>query len=153
GWDVQGTIRDGDFYSAWLGGTHNPNDWFAGVIEYPSARHTLLNPEARSVALGTYAADNAIGALISAYAFFDPADVGKASERVLDQLRAARTRRGATGKVAQIKIGGMASALDHLRAREEPDSVMNGLLHQVTAEYQRGAGAFVIDTQSIDDIR
>lgn len=153
GWDVQGTILDGGFYAMWLGGVRRPDDWVSGVLEFPSARYTLLNPGMHSIAIGPHFGDGSVGAIITAFALPDEHDISKTVREVAEHLRVSRVRGGVSGPVAVTNLRGIPDALNDLRAaRREPDDVINRLLQQVTTEQERGATAFLIHTQRFDAI-
>ena len=94
GWDVQGTIRDGNFY-AWLeGGTTDAHQLLDAVLERPLARSVLLDPEARQIAIGAAlgAKGHGLRALITTYEFFRSNDGELASKKLLERI--VRERRG-----------------------------------------------------------
>lgn len=154
GWDVEGTILAGGLYAMWLGSVHGPGDWVAGVLEFPAARYTLLNPTSRALALGPQFDRGIVGAVVTTYALHDDQDLTRSVSEVVDHLRAARTRSGVNGPVLVQSLPGLPGVMSELRGgRREPDRVLHRLLEQVTTDQQRGATAFLVHTQRLEAIQ
>lgn len=96
GWDVQGTVRHGRVTGAFAAQSQDVGDLLGAALEEPSGRYTLLDPEARAIAIGpvahTEGDSTLLGALIGTYSFFDEKeDHAAAEEAAYEKLvRAAR---------------------------------------------------------------
>jgi hypothetical protein len=74
GWDVAGTIRSGQLYVERVAPTRDANVWLDLALERPFGRFTLLDPDARRVAIGPAmppAGAMGLGAVVTTYAMFD----------------------------------------------------------------------------------
>ncbi len=95
GWDVDGLVRVGDSASIIAQGATGPTSIVDLVLESPSRREALFNPEVRRVAVGLVLdpGSRSVGALFGAYALIDPARHGQEAAdfvALLTRLRAAR---------------------------------------------------------------
>ncbi|HXX48662.1 MAG TPA: hypothetical protein VEN47_10560, partial [Myxococcota bacterium] len=77
GWDIgAGAIREARIAFALVGPTDDASQWISSVMAEPASRSVLTDPSIRVVAFGSFMtpAPPLIGATLTGYAFFDPAD-------------------------------------------------------------------------------
>ena len=77
GWDVEGgTIKDGHFFLGAVAPTHDATTWLGYALERPLGRMSLLDADARVIAIGPAVLEGAsgLGAVVTTYALFDSAD-------------------------------------------------------------------------------
>jgi hypothetical protein len=151
GWDVQGTIRSGDFYSAALSGSLDPRRWLGFMLEQPSARRVLLDPAARSIAIGpdVRAEQQTVGALISTYAFYDSDDHRADLAQFVAQLNERRRGLG----LGPVKLGNapeLVSAVREVKTSHNPENALQNALQQVVNREQRGVEGFYIEANDLD---
>lgn len=106
GWDVEGTIRQGDFMSALVAGSEDASRWVDYALEMPLGRRVLLAPSARSLAVGPVTENGLLASVVSTYAFFESDDHTADVERVHAMLASARAakRLPAHAKAAPSKV-------------------------------------------------
>lgn len=92
GWDVEGLIRHGDFYATLTGGTNDASALLDYTLDAPSARTTLLSPEASQIAVGAPPFDRVggLGMVATTYSFFGSYDHRADAQRIFDRLTGAR---------------------------------------------------------------
>jgi hypothetical protein len=96
GWDVDGTIKRGNLFSALLSGTTDANDWLDYALEVPMGRFTMLGTEARQMAIGVSTPSEAggLGAVVTTYDMFTGNDHRVDAALVFRQIEKARMGRG-----------------------------------------------------------
>jgi hypothetical protein len=96
GWDVDGTIKRGNLFSALLSGTTDANDWLGYALEMPMGRFTMLGAEARQMAIGvsTPSEVGGLGAVVTTYDMFTSNDHRADAALVFRQIEKARMARG-----------------------------------------------------------
>lgn len=151
GWDVQGTIRSGDFYSTALSGSLDPKRWLGYVLDQPSARRVLLRPEARSIAIGTDLRPKAqtVGALVSTYSFYEQDDHRAELEQFIALLNRQRLGLGhVAAKVTQAPE--LAQAVLTVKTNHNPEAALEFALEQVVAREQHGVEGYYIEANDLN---
>ncbi|MDF2694228.1 MAG: hypothetical protein K0S65_2611 [Labilithrix sp.] len=155
GWDVEGTIRKGNFFGTMLTGTKDPARWTEYALEHPLGRLSLLEPDARQIAIGVAPPDDVggIGAVVTTYAFFGNENHQANSARVMARLGEERAARKLAAPTA---LGDLPTLVTEARlvnaGQREP---MAALGHALDAESQRlgqSMRGWVIVTNDLDDL-
>lgn len=94
GYDVKGMIRHGGFFAAERAGTNDASRWLERAFEMPMARHTLLDPGARKLAIGASASDGMLVSILTTYAMFETEDHKPDILKLQDLVTAERAKRG-----------------------------------------------------------
>lgn len=96
GWNVAGMIREGNFYFEALGGTNDVGDVVNALLDEPTARHVLMNRDARHIAIGPVllGSGGGIGAVLTTYSFFETNDHRADETAVFERIAAARRGKG-----------------------------------------------------------
>lgn len=153
GWDVQGTIRTGDFYSNQLSGSLDPKRWLGFMLDQPSARRVLLDPAARSIAIGPDVRPEArsIGALISTYAFYESDDHAADIERFLSNLNEHRRSLG----LPPVKVTSapeVTRAVRSVKQHHNPEGALQTAMEQVVSRAQRGVEGYYIEANDLNHV-
>jgi uncharacterized protein YkwD len=154
GWDIQGgTIRNGNFYSNQLSGSLDPRRWLGFMLEQPSARRVLLDPQARAIAIGpTVQAKTAtIGALVSTYQFYGSDDHQQDVQRFLSQLNERRRGLGLPA-VQVVADADLNKAVKSVKTTHDPEGALSTALHQVVEREQHGVEGFYIEATDVDHV-
>ncbi len=93
GWQVEGRVRAGHFTSGWTADTASEAGLIGTVLERPSAREALLDPDVRTVAVGAVREEGRLGAVFGTYAFLEAAAPGAEAAAVMRRIDEARSRR------------------------------------------------------------
>jgi hypothetical protein len=157
GWDVSaGTIRDAHLAVSMTDTTPSPGEWLALLMEDPIARAVLLDPEARSAAIGA-AWDPAHGAftgLAVTYELFEGADLSSARDHVVTSLIRARAARGVTTPPTLVRdLPPLAEAAAAVQAGRAPGAALDRALRQTVDRVGRGARAWLVEGLSLDALR
>ena len=96
GWDVDGTIKRGNLFSALISGTSDANDWLDFALEVPMGRFTMLGAEAKQIAVGVPASADVggLGAVVTSYDMFTSNDHRADAAMVFRAIEKARLSRG-----------------------------------------------------------
>jgi hypothetical protein len=129
GWDVPGPIRDAHLVS--FRGTRGDNapSFLSELLFFPSTRSTLLDPDARRVAVATMqdGKSQAVLGLVTTYSIFEPKNHAATETDLLDELDRQRQARG---KKPIERVGG-----------EEVDRVLEPIMAKLTrGEMTPGGG-------------
>jgi hypothetical protein len=137
GYEVGGTIQKGEFFAALLHGAADASRWLDYALDSPMGRHTLLDPQARALAVGPLPTRDAggVGALVTSYAFFGSADHRADVTRVHARLARERRARGVPvhARVAASQAVRAEAARVHAGKRE----AMSGLEWALANESDR----------------
>jgi hypothetical protein len=143
GWDVEGgLIKDGNFYSGLLYGRTSAAAWVDDAKDTPSARLTILDPRASSVAIGAISAEGGagLGALVATYTFWGQTDHQADVKRLLQRVNAARAQKNLAPVGMLPESASLKQIMGKVAAGEtEP---MEGLNEAMTnAAYATGGSA------------
>lgn len=94
GWQVDGPVRAGHFTSGWTAEAASEGGLIATVLERPSGREALLDPDIRAVAVGAVRKEGRVGAVFGTYAFLEEASPGAEAEALVRRIDEVRARRG-----------------------------------------------------------
>jgi hypothetical protein len=153
GWDVVGgTIRGGQFFLGAVAPTNDATMWLGTTIERPIGRLTLLDPDARQIAVGPSILESArgLGAAVTTYALFETEDHAADEAMFLGRIKEARLARGL---VAPLRIPTSAEVrkLTASVRREEltPRGALNEILTSVSAQSGTASYGYVIETNDL----
>jgi len=155
GWDVQGTIRDGNLYAALLSGTGDANAWLDYALEMPMGRFTMLEAAARQIAIGVAppGTTGGIGAVVTTYQFFGGSDHRAEAARVFDLMKRTRAARGlpAPAAIPGTKALGMQAALVNSGEKDAYDA-LNTALGMERDRLRRSVRGWVVATNDLDSL-
>ncbi len=155
GWDVGGAIRRGSVTACALGPTLDAAQWLAAALDAPAGREVLLDPESRVIALGPLVTREppVLGALVSAYTFFDGDDHAADVERVLERIRAARTGLGfeAPQRLRAIDADTEAHAREVQSGDATPAVALSNLMNAGVRSLQRSVRGMYVETHDLGD--
>ena len=157
GWDVQGgVIRNGAIIATLIVDSLDAERWVADALAQPSGRIVLLDPDARTLALGAAlnANPNVLAAVALTYAFFEPeSKPGERAMRVLERLARVRKARGLGRTVLVRDAPGVAEQLAVIqRGERTPSDAMHAAMERASSELRVPIGGFVWETQDLDMI-
>lgn len=153
GWDVEGMIRDGDFYASLLSGNGDGNAWIDYALESPMGRHTMLAPSAKQIAIGVPPKDTigGTGALVTTYAFFGSEDHAGDAQRVLLRLQRARLARGLSKPIPIKGLDRMKAQAALVRLGQKDAYVaLNDALTEERDRSGVGVKGWVVGTHDIE---
>jgi hypothetical protein len=153
GWDINGTIRTGNFYSDMLSGSLDPKRWLGFMLDQPTARRVLLDPQARAIAIGpdVRAQSLSVGALVSTYAFYESDDHHADIERFISHLNERRQGLG-LGPVKLSTAPEVARAVQSVKTDHDPNAALQTALEQVVARAQHGVEGYYIEATDLDHV-
>ena len=154
GWDIQGsTIRNGDFYSNQLTGSLDPRRWLGFMLEQPSARRVLLDPQARAIAIGpnVHPQSLTVGALVSTYTFYASDDHRADIERFVSRLNERRQGLGLSA-VKVTPAPELAKAVQSVKTSHDPEAALQTALQQVVSHTQHGVEGYYIEATDVDHV-
>jgi hypothetical protein len=156
GWDVEGgTIRNGGFFLGAVAPTRDAMVWLESAVQRPSARMTLLDPDARVIAVGPAipAGMPGLGAAVTTYSLFESEDHAADEALFLARIKAARAALG-LGAPVRIKTSDDVRK-QAARARQEELTPL-AALHEMlaTASWDSGAPAYgyVLETNDLSKV-
>jgi hypothetical protein len=153
GWQVKGTIRTGDFYSNELSGSLDPKRWLAFMLDEPLARRVLLDPQARSIAIGPEVRPETktIGALINTYTFYESDDHRADIERFLSNLN--QHRRGLGLRPVKVTSAPeLASAVHGVKRHHDPQEALQTALERAVDRVERDVEGYYIEASDLEHV-
>jgi hypothetical protein len=153
GWNVEGTIRSGGFLLGGVAPTRDAGAWVDFMLELPMGRATLLDPNARLLAVGPAIPEGAeaLGAAITTYSLFESDDHAADEALFLRRLTEARQ---AHGLPAPIVVGGFdemrAEKASVLREGKEPKAALDDMLSTVSFGTGAPSSGYVIETSDLE---
>lgn len=155
GWDVQGTIRNGNLYAAMLTGGGDANAWLDYALEMPIGRYTMLEANARQIAIGVAPPSTfgGIGAVVTTYQFFGGADHRADVAKVVDRIARTRVARGLPQPaVLQGMVGlGQQATLVNAGQKDAAEALEAGLLAERDRLHKSVRG-WAIATNDLDSV-
>ena len=155
GWDVEGTIRSGNLFSALLSGTSDANQWLDYALEMPMGRFTMLETGARQVAIGVAPPGSVggLGAVVTTYDLFLSNDHRADATRVFAQLTKARARRGLPQPVAMKAVKELAAQAQLVNAgKRDAEDALDAALVAVRDSSRQSVRGWVLTTNDLDTI-
>ncbi|HEY8078342.1 MAG TPA: hypothetical protein VIF62_29640 [Labilithrix sp.] len=155
GWDVGGTIRNGDFFSALATGSTDAAMWLDYALESPAGRFALLDPTARQIAVGAASPEDlgGVGAVVTTYAFFENANPAAEAKEVLGRLARTRTALGAGPTTPIAGLDGLAAQARLVgEGRAEPMDALERAMRHDSTRAGRSLRGWVIATHDLESI-
>lgn len=155
GWKVDGLVQRGRFTAGFIADGTHPAQLIREALMLPSARRTLLDPEARKIAIGPLVSGKTLAAVISTYALFEEGDHSADEEMLLQRVGAERIRehRAAPTKVVQLCNYAREAAGRVRTGLDTPRRAMDRVLESVGGSVNRLSRAWVIESESLATVR
>lgn len=153
GWEVQGLIRNGNFFLGAVGPTSDATAWLDYALERPIGRSALLDPEARQIAVGPALppGGGALGAAVTTYAMFDSGDHAGEAARFFQRLAAARAARGLPAPVRVQGLGEMDVELARvMNEGHAPMAALQTTMQLAVDLTGQGVQGYVLETNDVD---
>ncbi|WP_437732630.1 hypothetical protein [Sorangium sp. So ce1335] len=154
GWEVEGTIRDGNFLATYAPRELDAGRWLAAALEMPTGRATLLAPDIEQVAIGPLVTrePDGLGAVVTSYRFHHGSDHTTDVNRLLTRVIEARRR---MGLAPPKRLGGMPEVMKQelglVRTGEsDARSALDAVLEQASHRFGRNMRGYVVETTSLD---
>jgi hypothetical protein len=155
GWEVEGTIRNGNLFAALLSGSNDANGWLDYALEMPMGRHTMLHAGSRQIAIGAAPSQmlGGLGAVVTTYEFFGGTDHRADVAHVFARLSRLRAARGLPKPVAMpgMKTLGMQAALVNA-GQKDADQALNEALVAERDRSGRSMRGWVLATNDLDSM-
>lgn len=155
GWDVEGTIRNGNLFSALLSGTSNANDWLDYALEMPMGRFTMLEAGARQIAIGVAPPGSVggLGAVVTTYDLFTGNDHRADVARVLAQMSRVRAARALPPPVMLPGMNVLAAqALLVNAGQKDAEDALDTAMIAVRDQWHQSVRGWVLTTNDLDVI-
>jgi hypothetical protein len=157
GWQVTGTIRDGNFFSVVVPRTRDAGRWLDAALALPLGRKTLLARDIEQVALAPalFDAPGALGGVVCGYAFHHGNDHSADVEALYARIALARKR---MGLAPPARLGaGLGPVLAHELARVQQEAVppldaLRASLEQASGRLGQPVGGYVVEATSLDAV-
>ncbi len=152
GYEVQGTIRKGEFLFGHVAGTSDVARWLDYALDLPLGRFTLLDPDARQIAIGP-TTEAGIGAAVTTYSFFGAEDPAANARRVIDRITGARAAKGLPAPEAMGALPSLAAQAKLVQARQrEPLDALDMALAIDSERYGMSLRGWAFTTSDLDAI-
>jgi hypothetical protein len=153
GWDVEGgTIKDGHFFIGAVAPTHDATTWLEFAVERPIGRMTILDPDARVIAIGpaVLAGASGLGAAVTTYALFDSDDHTADSTLFFRRVAEAREELGLPAP-RRIAAPDEMKKLTARVLREEttPQGALHAMLASAAWQSGRTTLGYVLETNRV----
>jgi hypothetical protein len=154
GWQVQGTIRGGSFFSVLLPATRDVGRWLDFALTLPVGRDALMQPDVEEIALGPafLHGPDGLGAIVTGYRFQHGDDHRADVATVLRRITEARTARGLS--LPKTLQGFDAVITEELgavkRGEENPAQALQASLQSAVRRYERSVRGLVVEAISPD---
>ena len=156
GWDVEGMIRQGSFWSTLIGETRDVSRWLSTALEFPGGRHVLLSPDAAKLAVGPLLVEQnqLFGAVVSSYSFFR-GNHAAAEAKIFDLIAGHRADLGLSApKRIDALEPHMRSAGGMVRSgAASPTNALNDLLRVSVRVLQRSVNGFALEASQLEDLQ
>jgi hypothetical protein len=152
GWEVEGMIRNGGLYAALLSGTADASGWLDYALDMPMGRYTMLQPNARQIAVGAAptATVGGIGAVVTTYDLFGGDDHKADAARVLQHLARVRAARSLPQPVAMQGQKTLATEAALVNAgKKDADDALNTAMMAERDRSGRGVRGWVFSTNDL----
>jgi hypothetical protein len=153
GWDVKGTIQTGNFFSHSLSGSLDPKRWLAYMLEQPSARHVLLDPKVRSIAIGPYVKpeQKSVGALVNTYAFYESDDHRADLEQFVARLNERRRGLG-LGPAQVVDAPEVVEEARQIKTHHNPEGALQVAMQRVVNRTVSGVQGYAVEATDLDHV-
>jgi len=155
GWHVEGVVQSGSFAASWVARSLDLDHLLATAIQYPAGRRTLLDPDARRLAVGALVRREApfLAGVFGTYALFEETAHDEAARQVLAALDAARAARGKPTILHLPQIASLGRlAAGRVQSGEAAPDVLNDLLRQSAQVLQRSVNGWLVETREIGEV-
>ena len=152
GWDIAGTIRDGQMFVGLLSPAHDVTDWLDFALERPIGRVTLLAPDARTIAIAPAmpGTSDALGAVVTTYALFDSPDHGADAARMFARVQAERRRGGRPELARYERVDTLETQAGLVLAgKEEPGKAIEAAITTVASDTGKMVNGFVVEANDL----
>ncbi|HJL18778.1 MAG TPA: hypothetical protein RMH99_24160 [Sandaracinaceae bacterium LLY-WYZ-13_1] len=154
GWRVRRSpIRWSDIVGQSVVGTRDVARWLSEALEQPGGRWVLMRPDVRQLAVGAVpvADPEALGMVVSTYAFFDSNDHVEDADRFFARITRERTARGLP---PPTRMSGLTHLWQHARAvsagEEPPSAALHAALNEESRAQGRGLRGVLLETIDLD---
>jgi hypothetical protein len=153
GWDVEGTIRNGNLFAALLSGTTDANAWLDYALEMPMGRFTMLEAGSRQIAIGAAPASGGLGAVVTTYEFFAGNDHKADVALVFDRMKRLRAARGLPQPVAMQGMNALGVQVRMVNAgQRDADAALEEALTAERDRLGRSVRGWVLATNDLDSM-
>jgi len=154
GWDVTGAIRNGGLLSLRSEESTDAGAWLDAAFESPLGRQALLSAEARQVAIGaTLNEGQGVGAIVTAYSFFENTDHTRDTEALFQHIAALRKARNLPppGRMALSKDA-LAEIQKVREDKRDANAALQNVLELETERTGQSTRGFAFSTVSPNNI-
>jgi hypothetical protein len=150
GWNVPGAIKGGGVLPGLVPTTRNPARFLGQLLEDPTGRWVLLEPDAQSIAIGARVLKpSGLVAMVTTYSFFGSLDHRADEAAVLKQLSDVREQNGLSTPVL-VAASEVHQVLSQVATGETTtEEALNDALERVSARAQRGVTGYVMETNDL----
>lgn len=155
GWQVGGVVKDAALTSGMSASSLDAASWLATALERPSGRATLLDPEARVLAIGALASEDPpiTAALAVTYRLFGEENLPVEATRFFERVAKERKARGRAPPArldsASAVVQQVAGELS--RRNVEPRAALDDALARATVNSSQPLQGWVLEAMSLDD--
>jgi len=154
GWEVQGTVRFGDFASVIAPSTSSPAQIIDLALEQPSTRAAIFAPETSRLALGPIAStkEPLLGVLFATYAMLESKTHTQDAAAVIDKITQKRLARGLPPPAQLGGLEGISQkvSLAVSRGEKTPEEGLQEFLEQSVNTLGRGLKAWVFEGPTVE---
>jgi hypothetical protein len=129
--------------------------WLDFALELPMGRSTLLDPDARQIAVGPAIPEgvSGVGAAVTTYSFFQSDDHASEEERFFDRITEARA---AAGVPAPVRVTGLETLRTEcaavMRGDKPPMAALQELMNTVARRTGRDVHGYVFETNDLSRV-
>lgn len=156
GWEVEGTIRQGNFSSTLIGDTRDVSRWLSTALEFPGGRQALLSPDATKLAVGPLLVEqnHLLGAIVGSYSFFgENQAAGQAKIFDLIAQHRADLRLSAPRRIDALEPQMREAGRKVQSGAASPINALNELLEVSARTLHRSVNGFVLESSRLEDFR
>jgi hypothetical protein len=158
GWYVDGIVESGDFASSWVLRTNDLGRLLSMALERPTSRDTLLDPDARRIAVGTLVdveqGQESMAAIFGTYSLFSTEQHDALAKQVVEKVESERRARGyAPAELLDDLAGACRLAAAQVHAGADTSDAMNGLLRLSAGILKRPVSGWIAEVRDIDDLQ
>jgi hypothetical protein len=136
-----------------LSGSLDPKRWLGFMLDQPTARRVLLDPQARTIAIGAEVNPQSlsVGALVNTYAFYESDDHRTDVGRFITRLNERRRGLGlAPAKVTSAPE--VTRAVQSVKTNHNPDGALQTAMEEVVGRAQHGVEGYYIEATDLDHV-
>jgi hypothetical protein len=156
GWRVGGSIKDANMTSAALAGPMDSGLWVDTALEEPLGRATLLDPDARVLAVGTVASNQppVLVAIAATYQLFGEENLTAEAARYAKRIAEARAAREKSAPEPLVSVQAVAEhATQTLAASKlEPQVALNEALAKAGSLVGRPLHGWYVEGRDVEEL-